>query len=188
MSRLLICSVLLFAASLSNAFAADAARDGGLKQGDPIGVFYVTKIAGAEDDGVDVEQEICYRCRYGSRPMVMVFARQTDGRLSDLVKQLDAAVAQNEASHLSGFVTLLGEDAGKLKTSATELAEKTSAKHIPFVVAKESETGPLNYRLSVDAPVTIVVASDSQVVSARTYAADKIDIDAIMADVKSILN
>ena len=188
MSRLLVCSMLLLALSTSNAFAADATSEVGLKQGDPIGVFYVTKIAGAEEDGVDVEQEICYRCRYGSRPMVMVFARQTDGKLSELVKELDAAVAQNEASHLSSFVTLLGQDAGKLKTSATELAKKTSAKHIPFVVAKESETGPLNYRLSVDAPVTIVVASDSQVVSARTSATSKIDVDAIMADVKSILN
>ncbi|EMI22546.1 putative secreted protein [Rhodopirellula maiorica SM1] len=188
MSRLLICSVLLFAVSLSNVLAADASRDVGLKQGDPIGVFYVTKIAGAEDDGVDVEQEICYRCRYGSRPMVIVFARQIDGKLTKLVKELDAAVAQNEASHLSGFVTLLGEDAGKLKTLATELAEKTSAKRIPFAVAKESETGPLNYRLSADAPVTIVVASDSQVVSARAYATSEIDVEAIMADVKSILN
>ncbi|GAA5510863.1 hypothetical protein [Novipirellula caenicola] len=188
MSRLLICSVLLFAASLSNAFAADASRDGGLKQGDPIGVFYVTKIAGAEEDGVDVEQEICYRCRYGSRPMVIVFARQTDGKLAKLVQKLDAAVAENEASHLSSFVTLLGEDAGKLKDSANELAKETAAKHIPFVVAKESETGPLNYRLSAEAPVTIVVASDSQVVSARTYATNEIDVEAIMADVKSILN
>ncbi|TWU23855.1 hypothetical protein Pla52o_17780 [Novipirellula galeiformis] len=188
MSRLLFCSMLLLALAASDTNAADATTQTGLKQGDPIGVFYVTKIAGAEDDGVDTEQEICYRCRYGSRPMVMVFARQTDGKVTELVKQLDSAVTENQDARLSAFVSLLGEDTGKLKTSAIELAKKTSAKQIPFVVAKESKTGPLNYRLAIDAPVTVVVANDSQVVSSRAFATDEIDLDAILADVKAMLN
>ncbi len=172
---------------LTTVHAVEATAEVGLKQGDPIGVFYVTKIAGAEDDGVDAGQELCYRCRYGSRPMVIVFARKTDGKLPDFMKVLDETIAKNEEANLKGLVALLGEDPEKLATDATSLLAKSKVKRVPFAVAKESQTGPLNYRLSPEAPVTIVVANDSQVVSSRTSNADAIDIDAVMADVKGML-
>ncbi|MFG0261683.1 MAG: hypothetical protein ACF788_04760, partial [Novipirellula sp. JB048] len=100
----------------------------------------------------------------------------------------DAAIAKNQQARLSGFVSLLGADAGKLKSSALELATRTSATEIPFVVAKEANTGPLNYRLAIDAPVTVVVANDSQVVSSRVFAADAIDIETVLSDIQSTLN
>ncbi len=72
MSRLFLGSVLSAALFCGLASAADKAEEC-LKQGDPIGAFYVTKVAGADEDGVPVGEELCYRCKYGSRPMVMVF-------------------------------------------------------------------------------------------------------------------
>ena len=50
-----------------------------LQQGDSVGVFYVTKVAGATNDGVAPGEQLCYRCRYGSSPIIMVFARRTGG-------------------------------------------------------------------------------------------------------------
>jgi hypothetical protein len=180
----LICLLVLTAASAR----ADSANDECLKQGDPIGVFYVTKVAGAEDDGVEPGEDLCYRCRYGSRPMVMVFARDTGGNVPELLKKIEAAVVANEDASLRGLMTLIGEDAAKLKEEAGKLAKKSSVKKVPVVVAKETKTGPLNYRLPSDVAVTIVVARDSQVVNTYLYAADEIDIAAVMSEVQQMLN
>lgn len=120
--------------------------------------------------------------------MVIVFARDTGGKVTDLVKQLDAAVAKNEDASLKGLLTLIGEDAASLKEDASKIAEKAGVKNVPVVVAKETKTGPLNYKLAGDAAVTIVVAKDSQVVNTHVYSADKIDIAAVMADVQQILH
>ncbi len=158
-----------------------------LKKGDAAGAFYVTKVAGAEEDGVTVGTELCYRCRYGSRPMVMVFTRSTDGAVPKLMQQLDSAIVDNEASQFRALVTLMGDDAAKVKENAIQIAERSGVKHLPVVVAKETAGGPANYRLSESADVTIVVASDSQVVSANTYDSDRIDIAAIMGEVNALV-
>ena len=186
MSRLFLGTALTLALVTSYAQAADTETDS-LKQGDPIGAFYVTKVAGAEDDGVKTGQELCYRCRYGSRPMVIVFARETGGEVAQLAKELDAAVAANEDAQLKSFVTLLGDDASALKKKATKFAKSADLENLPVVVAKDAKEGPGNYKLSADAPVTVVVATDSQVVATHSYDADDIDIDAIMSDAKKML-
>ena len=160
----------------------------GLKQGDAIGAFYVTKAGGAVDDGVEEGEELCYRCRYGSRPMVIVFARDTSGKVSELIKEIDTAVTANEESQLKGLLTLLGKDADALMAQATQLADKASVKQVAVVVAKETQTGPTNYKISADAAVTVVIANDSQVVATHTFDADKIDIAAVMNEVKQMLN
>jgi hypothetical protein len=169
------------------AISATATEDG-LKQGDAIGVFYVTKIAGAEDDGVEPGEDLCYRCRYGSRPMVMVFARETGGKVPELLKAIDTAVADSEEESLRGLLTLLGEDASALKEVAGEIATSSDVKMVPVAVAKEPKTGPMNYKLAADVPVTIVLAKDSQVVATHTFTAEKIDVDSVMKEVAEMLN
>lgn len=158
-----------------------------LRVGDAAGAFYVTKMAGAEADGVKVGTELCYRCRYGSRPIVMVFTRSIDGQIPQLIQQLDKAVSTNKESQLRGLVTLLGSDTPKAKELATNVAEKSAVKNIPVVIAKEIATGPVNYKLSASAEVTIVIAIDSQIVSTQSYKSDEIDVDAVIAKATSQL-
>lgn len=158
-----------------------------LKEGDSIGVFYVTKVAGAENDDVEPGEDLCYRCRYGSRPMVIVFARRTDGKVPELVQAMDAAILEHEESSLKGLLTLFGDDASKLKEEAGKVARTTAVQHVPVVVARETKTGPLNYKLSSHAAVTVVIAKDSQVVSTHIFSADAIDVPAVMDEVKRML-
>lgn len=184
MSRLFMGTALTLALVTSYAQAADSKS---LKQGDSLGAFYVTKVAGAENDGVQEGQELCYRCRYGSRPMVIIFARETSGEVAELAKQLDSAVAAHEDAQLKSFVTLLGDDTSSLNKKAKEFAQSANLKNMPVVVAKDAQQGPGNYKLSADAPVTVVVGTDSQVVATHTFKADEIDTDAVMSDVKKML-
>ncbi|MFN5949118.1 MAG: hypothetical protein ACK43N_11540, partial [Pirellulaceae bacterium] len=45
----------------------------GLQSGDALGAFTVQKVGGATEDGVEVGESLCYRCKFQSRPMVLVF-------------------------------------------------------------------------------------------------------------------
>jgi hypothetical protein len=158
-----------------------------LQQGDSVGVFYVTKVAGATNDGVAPGEQLCYRCRYGSSPIIMVFARRTGGRVTELVRRIDMAVSSNRRRRLKGLVTIMGENSYDVKKAAGKVATAAEVTHVPVVVAKELQTGPLNYKLPADAEVTVVVAKDSQVVNTHTFTSEKVDVAAVMNDIERIL-
>lgn len=177
----------LVAVALSFGGAAFAEEvKSGLETGAGIGPFYVTKIGGAEGDGVEVGKDLCYRCKYGPRPQVMVFTRTTGGEVVNLAKELNSAVARNEAAQLSAFVNVLNADKAAAEKSAKELAAG-SAK-VPVVVPTENENGPANYGLNPDAEVTVIVAKGGKVVAGHGYAKGKFDSSAvktILADVEA---
>jgi len=74
-------AMLLFA---SVSFVSADEIKSGLQEGAAIGAFDVTKVAGAEDDGVAVDDNLCYRCKNGARPQVMVFTRSSDEQVVKL--------------------------------------------------------------------------------------------------------
>lgn len=184
MLRFIVVLIAIGGFAATQGFAAEKT----LQAGDPVGVFYVTKAGGALDDGVEPGEHLCYRCRYGSSPMVMVFIRQTDGRVLQLVERLDATVRRHQRSRLRGLVTVLGRGAGRLRETAKRVANRGNVMKVPVVVAKETETGPTNYKLPADSPVTIVVAKDSQVVRVYTSSTADIPVDQVIKDAESILD
>ncbi|EMI22770.1 putative secreted protein [Rhodopirellula maiorica SM1] len=161
----------------------------GLQPGEKVGPFYVTKCAGAEDDGVDEGKNLCYRCRNGSKPQVMVFTRSSDAKVAELVKKLDEAVKSNEESKLRVFVNVLNEDKDDASDIAKKFVSTTSVKNIPFVVPNENANGPDNYGINPKADVTIVMANEGNVKA--NYAvgnAKKLNVDAVIADLSKILD
>ena len=165
---------------------ATAVAEDCLKQGDAIGAFFVTKVGGAADDGVSPGDELCYRCRYGSSPIVLVFARRADSKLVELVQQIDSTIAANEEARLRGLVTFLGEDLAEVKDGASEFAQQTGVKFVPVAIAKETETGPPNYKLD-DSEVTVLIANDSQLVSMHRSKKKRINIPNLMREVKQMI-
>ncbi|TWU57793.1 hypothetical protein [Rubripirellula reticaptiva] len=159
----------------------------GLKQGDPIGAFRVTKIGGATDDDVEPGDFLCYRCRYGSSPMVMVFARKAGPKSIELATKLDSAIGQHASSKLRGLFTFIGEDAANLKKVATTFAEQSGVVHVPVVIAEDTQNGPIDYRIAEDADITIVIAQDSQVFTSHVFDADAIDVTQVIGDVEKML-
>jgi hypothetical protein len=188
MSRLMMSFAVLGLMLGSMVSAADADQ-AGLKSGEYIGAFYVTKVAGAEDDKVEPGEKLCYRCKYSSRPMVLIFTRSTDGKVMKLAKELDSAIAANSDAQLRGLVTLLGEDLSALKQTAKKAAMASGTKNIPFVVADDNVRGPSSYKIDKGAAVTVVVANESKVVASHSFEkADAVDVAAVMGEVKKMLN
>jgi len=158
-----------------------------IKKGDSVGVFYVTKIAGAKRDGVKVGQRLCYRCRYGTRPMVMVFARKTGKPLSELVGYLEQTISENQNTKLKGLVTLLGQDLDQLKESVNLLVESTAVEEIPIAIASEQAVRANQYQLPEEADITIILAKDSRVLHTLTFDVDKIDVAEVQKELNQIL-
>ncbi len=161
----------------------------GLQVGEDIGPFYVTKCAGAEEDGVDEGKNLCYRCRNGSKPQVMVFTRSNDAKVAELVQKLDEAVAANEENKLRVFVNVLAEDKDDASDMAKKFAASTKAKAIPFVVPNENANGPDDYGINPKADITIVMATEGKVKANYAVAkAKQMNVDAVIENLSKILN
>jgi hypothetical protein len=179
-------SAVAVVAMLATVASAEDLKSG-LQPGSSIGAFFVTKCAGADGDGVDVGDNLCYRCKYGGRPQVMVFTRSTDEKLAKLVKELDKAVADNSAKQLKAFVNIMGEDKKSLTEEATKFGKTTGAKNVPIVVPNEYENGPADYGINPKVDVTVILAAGGKVVASHAYAAGELKVDAIVADIAKIV-
>ncbi|TWT75139.1 hypothetical protein [Allorhodopirellula solitaria] len=175
--------------SAGDATASKDSADKGLCAGDKVGAFQVTKIAGGEGDSVKEGSTLCYRCKYGQRPMVMVFTRGTEGSVAKLVRRIDAAVVKHSDDELKGLVTLIGKEPEALTNDAKAMAKKLkNKKNVPIVVAKDAKNGPDSYKLNADTAVTVLLVNHSEVIARHDFAADQIDVPAVMKQVKEMLN
>jgi len=184
-TALTFCTTLALLASV----AVAAELKSGLEPGKPIGPFDVVKCAGP-DDKVKVGDELCYRCKYGQRPMVMVFSRSSDAKVAALVKKLDGAVEANSAKQLAAFVSLLGADREALEAKAKQFSTSAKVANVPLVVPVEFENGPADYGINPDADVTIIVAKNSKVMANHAFAKGGLDdagISAVLADVEKLV-
>ncbi len=193
MKNLFVLSLgLVVALAVGGVATADEAATKELKSGpqtgDSLGAFNVTKVAGAEDDGVEQGQNLCYRCRNGKRPQVVVFTRSTDPKVTQLVQKLDKAVADNASSQLRVFVNLLGDDKEELTDTAKKFAATSNVKNVPFVVPNEFENGPDDYGINSKAEITITLASDLGVKATHAFASAKdLNVDSVLSDISKIL-
>jgi hypothetical protein len=158
----------------------------GLQPGQPIPAFDVLKCAGAADDGVKVGTQLCYRCKYGARPMAMVFTRSASESIAKLASKLDETVAKNEGQQVKAFVNLLGENREDLEAKAKEFGSKNKLANVPVVVPIEFENGPDNYGINQKAEVTVLLATGGKVVASHAFGKGELDekaVDAVLADV-----
>ncbi len=156
--------------------------------GEYLGPFTVTKVAGAEDDSVEEGKKLCYRCKYGSSPQVVVFTRSSAPEVAALVNKIDAAVAENESEKLKCFVNVLGSDPEAAAATAKKFAMTTKATHIPFVVPNEFENGPEDYGINPNAEVTVTLALDGEILASHGFTkASDVCIDTVMGDLAKLI-
>ncbi|MEM9827381.1 MAG: hypothetical protein AAF958_12360 [Planctomycetota bacterium] len=183
------CLALVAVVAFATPAMAESDVKSGPKDGSRLGAFTVTKVAGCESDGVEAGKPLCYRCKNGDRPQVMVFTRTIDGKVGELLKKLDQAVADHEGDELRVFVNILDSDKDAARAKAEKFAKSLNVKNIPFVVPKDFKTGPRSYGINKKAEVTVTMANEStvkgNVVAAK---ADALDIAAVLRQVETMLN
>lgn len=163
----------------------------GPQPGESLGAYEVTKVAGAPDDGVAVGQQLCYRCKMGNRPVVMVFSRRPDRALARLVKRLDTVVDQNKADHnMASFVSLIGDKPDQLAAASQKIVDDTKAKNVAFVVPKEQPNGPEGYKINPEVETTVLIYVKGKVRANHAIPAGGLtdqEADQIVADTAKIL-
>lgn len=174
--------VMALALSFQSAQAADI--QSGLQVGDYPGAYYVEDVTGPA-----AGEKLCYRCRYGSRPVVNIFTRSMNENVAKLVKDLDQVVGKNKDGGMSAFVVLLTDKPDSEAAALKQAAGKLGIKHTPLTVF-ENSTGPGKYKIAKDADVTVMMWVESDVkVNHAMKASDlnKESIAKIIADTQKIL-
>jgi len=148
---------------LAAAVVARAEVTSGPQVGDRVGAFTVTKVTGNAADGIADGQHLCYRCKTGAKPVVMVFARTADEKLAKLLKKVEEEVAEHEDKKMISFVNMIGSDAESLKKASADFVAKHDLKKIAFVVPDDAQHGPPDFKIAPDADVTVICYREGKV-------------------------
>jgi hypothetical protein len=153
--------------------------------GQPVPSFYVRAVTGPLRN-----KSVCYVCRNGSRPCVMVLFRETPQTLGKLLKAIDKVVDQNRAEGLKGFGVLISPEPGRAISRLQTMAfnQKVS---IPLSVATDVVGSPSCQNLHPRAEVTVVLYRRQKVVGRfafRTRELDAAGTGRVLAGIKRLLD
>ena len=157
----------------------------GLQVDDLPAPFNVTDVTGPV-----AGTKLCYRCQYGSRPVVSIFVRKMDESTAKLVKQIDDIVGKQEEKKMAAFVTVLSDDPDAQEASLKKTAEEQKITRTPLTVY-ENAAGPRSYKIDEKANVTVMMWVDSNVKVNHAYADGDLSDEAIakvIEDTAKILN
>ncbi|PQO45504.1 hypothetical protein [Blastopirellula marina] len=122
-----------------------------LQLGEQPGAFQVEDVTGPA-----AGESLCYRCKYGSRPTVVIFAREVNPSVANLVQQIDQKVSENEEKKLAAFMVALNEDPEEIKPQLIDVQTSHHIRHIPLTVFNDLH-GPAGYGLSPEATVQVMM-------------------------------
>ena len=112
--------------------------------------------------------------------MVAIFARKLTDDLTSLVKQVDEKVGANKDKKMASFLIVLSEDPAANEAKLKELAKKEGIKNAPLTTFANAD-GPVNYKVSKDAEVTVLLWVGQTVKANHAFAPGKLDKDGIQA-------
>jgi len=152
----------------------------GLEIGDKVPTFYVRAITGPLKN-----KSVCYVCRNGDRPVVMLFIRQITPELKRLLKGIDGEVDQHRASGLRSFAVFLTGDSKELLPQVQTLAfdEKIN---LPLTIAAAPSDGSAGRTIHHDAAITVILYREQTVTANFAFRADELDGEKAEAILKSI--
>lgn len=156
----------------------------GLEAGKSVPAFNVRDITGPSKG-----KSLCYRCKYGSQPVVAVFTRSVDGAVESLVKGVDEKVVANKDHKMAAFVVMLTSDADKAEKKLADVAKAKSITATPLTVF-EGEAGPDGYNISKDAEVNVMMWVDGKVKVNKAFSKGELkdkDVADLVAETAKIL-
>jgi len=170
---------LALAAAISGAGTATSGPQAGDKVPGPFQPLNVT--------GPDAGKKSCLVCRFGARPVVMIFAREVTPQLVELLKKVDAATVANDDKRLGSFAVVCSNDEA-LPGQLAQFAKGQQLDHT--ILATYEAAGPARYHLSPEAQVTVVLYRHLTVKANHAFKKGELtgaDIDKIIADLPKIL-
>lgn len=140
----------------------------GLQIGDKVPTFYVRAITGPLKT-----RSVCYVCRNGDRPVVMLLVRKVTPELTRLLKQIDVVVDEQRAVGLRSFGVFLTHDSKTLAPQLQTLAFDEQI-NLPLTIAAAPSDGPEGEATHPDAAVTVLLYREQRVRGSYTYRAGEL--------------
>ena len=137
--------------------------------GQPVPSFYVRAVTGPLRN-----KSVCYVCRNGSRPCVMILFRNTGPALGKLLKEIDKVVDRNRVAGLRSFGVLSSPDPGRAISPLQTMAfnQKVS---LPLSVATDVVGSPSCQNIHRQAEVTVVLYRRMKVVGRFGFRSRELD-------------
>jgi len=153
--------------------------------GQPVPSFYVRAVTGPLRN-----KSVCYVCRNGSRPCVMILFRDTPPALGKLLKEIEKVVDRNRAEGLRSFGVLISPMPGRAISRLQTMAfnQKIS---LPLSVATDVVGSPSCQNIHRQAMVTVVLYRRQKVVRRYGYRARELDaagIRRVLSGIKRLLD
>ena len=153
--------------------------------GESVAPFNVVDVTGPA-----AGEKLCYRCRYGNKPVVSVFARKMTPEVASLTKGIDGVVGANEAKKMAAFVVLMTDTPEASEAALKTVAKDQGIKHTPLTTF-DGVAGPEEYKLAQDSEVTVMMWVGGKVAVNKSYKAGELTaaaIEASLKDTAKILN
>lgn len=125
-----------------------------------------------------MNRSVCYVCRNGDRPVVLVLMRKTGPRVKQLLRNLDRIVDRNRAAGLRSFGVLLSSQPAK-DTGALQTFSFNGKIAMPLTVTTETAGGQEFLQLPENADVSVVLYRNRRVVSSFAFRAGGPAVDEI---------
>jgi len=170
-------------ASSADQATVEQSLESGLKVGEKVASFYVRAITGPLKN-----KSVCYVCRHGDRPVVMLVIRKITPELKTLLKRIDSEIDQHRAEGLRGFGVFIGEDSPALLPQVQTLAFDERIV-LPLTIAAAPADGSAAGTIHPDAAVTLMLYKDLTVTANFAYRANELnqaEIDRIISAVRRL--
>lgn len=174
-------AIALVVLSVTLAVADEPARSG-LRENQRPGPYTALVSVGPQRG-----QQHCFICESGTRPLVIIFARQLSAPLGKLVSQVDKALVRHKDAELRAWVTFLNDDQTSFDPKVVEWSKKCATGNVPLGVF-EDPVGPPTYLLARDGDVTVLLAVRQKVVANFAYRAGELNDAAIGTIMKAVAN
>jgi hypothetical protein len=138
-------------------------------------------------NGPDAGNRECLYCKFGPRPVVMIFAREASPAVTALVKKIDSATATHQDERLGSCAIFLS-DSKDLPAALKSVVEKDGIKNT--VLAIDDPAGPESYKIAAEADVTVILYTHRVVKANHAFRTGELTAtaaDAVVADLAKIL-
>ena len=160
--------------SLRAADAPSAALKSGPEVGSTVHAFFVRAVTGPHQS-----RSVCYVCRYGARPVVMIFLQGVDPNTPKLLKSVDRIVDAGRVEGARSFGVLVTDESARVVPILQTMAFDEKIE-LPLTAATSAVAGATCHNLHPDATTTVVLYREQKVVA--TYGFRRGDLSAASID------
>jgi len=175
---------MMLLATASFTYAAAPEVQSGLQPGEKVPAYHVNDCTGPS-----AGKTLCYRCKFGSRPVVNIFTRDMTPELVQLISQIDKKVEANQSQQMSAFVVHLTDNTDSSSEALKKAAKENNLK--TPLTNYDGETGPSKYKIAQNADITVLMWVDGEVKVNHALTFDQLNnkkIKQIVGDTSKILN